>query len=200
MLPRQEPGMMQLYPAHAAEALEFNKICLLLKQKCRTDAARERVDTLRFHTRLEYVEQALLQTDEFKSVLKGSDYFPNDFTRNVEKELKLLGIHNAVLNGEQLIAFQQLAITVRDILLWVKRHNELFPNIRALTEKITYEKEIAVIVSSILDEMGNVKDNASKELMQIRSELSSFRQELRKQFDAVIRKLNKQGYLADISE
>ena len=68
--------MMQLYPAHAAEALEFNKICLLLKQKCRTDAARERVENLRFHTKLEYVEQALLQTDEFKSVLKGSDYFP----------------------------------------------------------------------------------------------------------------------------
>ena len=192
--------MMQLYPAHAAEALEFNKICLLLKQKCRTDAARERVENLRFHTKLEYVEQALLQTDEFKSVLKGSDYFPNDFTRNVEKELKLLGVRNAVLSGEQLIAFQQLAITIRDILLWVKRHNELFPNIRALTEKITYEKEIAVIVSSILDEMGNVKDNASKELMQIRSELSSFRQELRKQFESVIRKLNKAGYLADISE
>ena len=192
--------MMHLYPAHAAEALEFNKICLLLKQKCRTDAARERVENLRFHTKLEYVEQALLQTDEFKSVLKGSDYFPNDFTRNVEKELKLLGVRNAVLSGEQLIAFQQLAITIRDILLWVKRHNELFPNIRALTEKITYEKEIAVIVSSILDEMGNVKDNASKELMQIRSELSSFRQELRKQFESVIRKLNKAGYLADISE
>jgi DNA mismatch repair protein MutS2 len=192
--------MMHLYPAHAAEALEFNKICALLKQKCRTDDARERVDTLRFHTKLEYVQQALQQTDEFKLVLQGNDYFPNDFTRNVEKELKLLSVKNASLSGEQLISFQQLAITIRDMLLWFKRHNEIFPTLRQLTEKITYEKEIAVIVSSILDEMGQVRDNASRELMQIRSQLSSMRQELRKQFEGVIRKLNKAGYLADTTE
>ncbi len=192
--------MMQLYPAHAAEALDFNKICQLLKQKCRTDAARERVETLRFHTRLEYVQRALQQTDEFRQILKGSDYFPNDFTRNVEKELKLLSIKNAVLNGEQLISFQQLAITIRDILLWFKRHNDIFPHLRELTEKITYEKEIAVIVSSVLDETGQVRDNASRELMQIRSQLSSMRQELRKQFETVLRRLNKSGYLADTSE
>ena len=40
--------MIQLYPAHAAEALEFNKIARLLKHKCRTDAALERVEELRF--------------------------------------------------------------------------------------------------------------------------------------------------------
>jgi DNA mismatch repair protein MutS2 len=192
--------MMHLYPAHAAEALEFNKICQLLKTKCRTDAARERVENLRFHTKLEYVERALQQAEEFKHILKGSDYFPNDFTRNVEKELKLLSVKNAVLSGEQLISFQQLAITIRDILLWFKRHNEIFPHLRGLTEKITYEKEIAVIVSSVLDEMGQVRDNASRELMQIRSQLSSMRQEARKQFEGVIRKLNKAGYLADIAE
>jgi DNA mismatch repair protein MutS2 len=192
--------MMQLYPATAAESLEFNKICQLLKQNCRTDVARERVENLRFHTRLEYVEKELLQTDEFKQILKGSDYFPNDFTRNIEKELKLLSVKNAVLSGEQLIAFQQLAISIRDILLWFKRHNELFLNLRALTEKITYEKEVAVIVSSVLDEMGQVKDNASRELMQIRAQLSSLRQEQRRQFEGVLRKLNKAGYLADIAE
>ena len=192
--------MMQLYPAHAAEALEFNKICQLLKQKCRTDAARERVEKLRFHTRLEYVERALQETEEFKHILKGSDYFPNDFTRNVEKELKLLSVSNAVLNGEQLIAFQQLAISIRDILLWFKRHNELFPTLRSLTENIEYEKQITVIVSSVLDEMGQVRDNASRELMQIRSQLSSMRQEARRQFEGVLRKLSKNGYLADTAE
>ena len=36
--------------------------------------------------------------------------------------------------------------------------------------------------------------------MRIRTELSSVRQRLRKTFEAVLRKLNKQGYLADISE
>jgi DNA mismatch repair protein MutS2 len=192
--------MMQLYPAHAAEALEFNKICQLLKQKCRTDAARERVEQLRFHTRIEYVEKALRQTEEFVLTLSGSDYFPNDFTRNMQKELKLLSVPRAVLAGEQLLALQNLALNMEAILSWFKRHNELYPNLRALTEKISYEKKIPEIVSAVIDDMGNVRDNASRELMQIRSEISSLRQELRKAFEGVLRKLNKQGYLADIAE
>lgn len=192
--------MMQLYPAHAAESLEFSKIKQLLLQHCRTDAARERVESMRFMSRLEIIEKALLQTAEYKSTLGGSDYFPNDFTRNLQKELKLLGISGAVLGGEQLLALQQLALTIRDILHWFGNHNDLFPNLRGLAEKIEYEKEIGRIVSSVIDEQGNVRDNASRELMNIRSELTSQRQELRKTFEGILRRLNKQGYLADISE
>jgi len=191
---------MQLYPAHAAEALEFDKICRLLKQKCRTDAAHERVEQLKFNTRLEYIDKALQQTNEFKNVLRSSDYFPNDFTNNIQKELKLLGIAGAVLSGEQLLYVQQLALTIKDILLWFKRQDKLFPNLRALTEKIEYEKEINSTITAVIDDKGVVRDNASRELMQIRMDLANKRGQLRKVFEAILRRLNKQGYLADISE
>jgi DNA mismatch repair protein MutS2 len=192
--------MMQLYPANAAESLEFNKVCALLMQKCRTDAARERVANIRFHTRLDHMERELLQANEFKSILSGADHFPNDFTRNMHKELKLLSITGGVLTGEQLVAFQQLAFNTRDILLWLKKHNELFPALRALAEGITYEKKVNEIISAIVDEAGIVRDTASRELMSIRADLSRVRQEARRTFDAVLRRLNKQGYLADIAE
>lgn len=191
---------MQLYPAHAAEALEFDKVCELLKQKCRSDGARERVDSLRFHTRLEYVERDLLQTEEYRQLLGGSDYFPNDFTRNIQKELKLLGVPGAVLSGEQLLAMQQLAWNIRDIMLWFKRHNDLYPYLRAVAEKTVYEKAIGEVISAVVDEGGQVRDNASRELIQIRTELAALRGELRRTFEAILRKLSKQGYLADISE
>lgn len=191
---------MQLYPAHAAEALEFDKIKDLLRQKCRTDAARERVDRIKINTRIEYIEKALLQTEEFRQSLSGSDYFPNDFTQNVQRELKLLSISGAVLSGEQLLLMQQLAINIRDILLWFKRHNELYPNLRALSEKVTYEKEIPKIIGAVIDDNGQVRDHASKDLLRIRTDMASVRGAIRKAFEAVIRKLNKQGYLADINE
>lgn len=191
---------MQLYPAHAADALEFNKISELLRQKCRTDGAKERVSSMRFHTRLDYIEKALKQTEEYRQLLSGSDYFPNDFTRNIQKELKFLSVPGAVLHGEQLLAMQQLAVTIRDLMLWFKRHNELYPNLRALSEKTTYEKAILEIISAVIDETGNVRDNASRELTHIRSELSGLRSELRRRFESILRKLSKQGYLADISE
>ncbi len=192
--------MMQIYPAHAADALEFGKIQQLLLQKCRTDAARERVSALKFQTRQETIERALGQTAEYKNALSGGDYFPNDFTRNIAKELKLLAISGATLSGDQLNAFQQLAVTIRDILTWFKNNQNIFPHLQALTEKIQYEKQIASIVSAVVDDQGQVRDNASRELMSIRSELAAARQNLRKTFEVILRKLSKQGYLADISE
>jgi DNA mismatch repair protein MutS2 len=192
--------MLQTYPAQALDQLEFNKIRQLLIQKCRTDAARRRVEELRFHTRLEYVEMALYQTLEYKSTLQSSNYFPNDFTRNVERELKLLGISGAILKGEELLAFRNLSLNIKDILQWFKSHDQLYPRLRTLAEKVTYEKEIAQIISAVIDDTGNVRDNASRELLQIRSDLDKTRAQLRKTFEGILRKLNKQGYLADISE
>lgn len=193
--------MMQLYPAHAVESLEFNKVCDLLLQKCRTDDARERVHNIRFHTRADHMQRDLEQANEFRNILRtGSDQFPNDFTRNLQKELKLLAVWGSVLSGEQLLAFLHLSYNIRDILLWFKRHDELFPYLRALCERIEYEKKIAEIITHVVDEGGLVKDTASRELTAIRGELSKMRQEARRVFEGVLRKLNKQGYLADISE
>ena len=190
---------MQLYPAHAANALEFNKICDLLINKCRTDAARERVADIRFHTRLEHMEKDLLQTNEFKTILLGSGHFPNDFTRNMQKELQLL-LPGGTLSGEQLLAFGQLTLSIRDILLWFKKHPDLFPALHALSQNIAYEKEITDIISAVIDESGIVRDNASPALMSIRSELGKVRHEARKTFETALRRFSKAGYLADIGE
>lgn len=192
--------MIQLYPERAAEALEFNKIRVLLHKKCRTDAAAERVENLRFHTRLEYVEKELQQAHEYKMMLGGGERFPNDFTINVSKELKLLSIPRSVLGGDQLLSLQKLALNMKDILVWFNKHEGLYKQLRALCENVTYDKRIVDLISGVIDDTGNVRDNASRELMSIRSELGNVRQQLRKVFDGILRKLNKEGYLADISE
>jgi DNA mismatch repair protein MutS2 len=192
--------MMQLYPANAAESLEFHKISELLLHKCRTDAARERVANIRFHTHKDHAIRDLMQANEYKMILQSGDHFPNDFTKNLHKELRLLSIPGGVLIGEQLVAVQQLAFTIRDILLWFKKNDELFPSLRKLCANITYEKKIPELILSVIDETGLMRDNASKELMNIRADLSRTRSESRRVFEGVLRKLNKLGYLADISE
>ena len=192
--------MIHLYPERAIEALEFDKIQQLLHNKCRTDAAREYVDNMRFHTKLEYVQRELQQTHEYKLLMSGGDQFPNNFTTNMQKELKLLSIPRSVLDGQQLRSFQLLALNIKDIKIWFNKNEGLYESLRAISENISYDKQIAELVSSVIDDTGAVRDNASRELMSIRSNLSSLRQQLRKVFDGILRKLNNQGYLADIGE
>lgn len=192
--------MLQLYPAHAADALEFTKIRDLLFEKCRTDEARSRVASMRFMSRLELIEKALKQTAEFRLTLGGGDYFPGGFTRNLQQELRLLTIQGAILSADSLASLSLLATTIQNILLWFKGHAGFYPNLEALAEGVVFEKEIVRIVSEVLDEQGQLRDNASRELMQIRASLASTRQTLRRTFEHILRRLGKAGYLADISE
>jgi len=63
-----------------------------------------------------------------------------------------------------------------------------------------FEKAIIEMIDEVLDESGQVKDSASEALAEIRLNLFRKRNELRKVFDRIVSKLNKQGYLADIEE
>lgn len=192
--------MLQLYPERAAEALEFNKIKQLLLGHCRSESAKERVQAMRFMSRFETVQKALLQTQEYKLILQSPDQLPNDFTSNISKELRLLGIQGAVLDGQQLVSIRRLATSIYHITHWFKRNKDLFPTLEALSERIEYEKEISRIITDVLDDDGMVRDDASRELLQIRSDLSRTRQEVRRTFDRALRHAAKQGYLADTSE
>ncbi len=192
--------MLQLYPATAADALEFTRIRELLLEKCRTDEARERVAAMRWMSRAELIEKALKQTAEFRLTLGGGDYFPGGFTRNLSQELRLLTIRGSSLPADGLASLSLLATTLQNILLWFKGHAGFYPQLEALTEGVVFEKEIIQIVGAVLDEQGQLRDNASRELMQIRSQLSATRQALRRSFEQILRRLAKAGYLADIAE
>ncbi|HRF20445.1 MAG TPA: DNA mismatch repair protein MutS, partial [Chitinophagaceae bacterium] len=63
-----------------------------------------------------------------------------------------------------------------------------------------YEKMIIELIDDVLDDYGQVKDNASDELKNIRLSLYRKRNELRRLFEKIVSKLNKAGYLADIEE
>lgn len=192
---------MNLYPAHAPDALEFDKVKDYVTKHTRSDAARERVAAMRFMTRMETVQRALDQTAEYKTVLQGGEPMPADPGRNLTRELRLLQIQGAVLTGDELVSVARLAVTIKEILRWFSDgRQDIFPTLWALAEKVSYEKAIAATVVKVVDDNGTVRDNASRDLLNIRSELTRARADLRRLFESIVRKMSKQGYLADISE
>jgi DNA mismatch repair protein MutS2 len=192
--------MLHFYPEQALERLEFEKVRALLLAKCRTSYAKKAVQNIKFHTKKEYLEEALEQVNEYLQTLGGSDVFPNDFTKDISPALRLLKVEGAVLTGEDFVDLSALTLTVRDILLWLKRQNGLYLRLEAIAIPVIYQKEILKTINEIVDESGVVRDSASQELMRIRHDMDKKRVHLRKVFESIVRKLGKQGYLADISE
>jgi DNA mismatch repair protein MutS2 len=192
---------LKFFPESALQQLEFDKIKDLLSQHCRTEYAKEKAANLRIHTRLEYIQKELQQANEFKLILDSGGYFPNDFTQNISREIKLLGIPGASLTGDQFMLIRRLAENTNSIFRWFTAEiRETYPGLAQVIDGNYYEKDIKIKIDEILDESGAVKDNASEALGEIRLKLYRKRNELRRIFDRLISKLNKQGYLADIEE
>ncbi|TDO23492.1 endonuclease MutS2 [Sediminibacterium goheungense] len=192
---------MRLYPETALTQLEFDKVRTLLEGYCKTVYAKEKAQQLRIHTRKEYIELELKQSFEFKSILQQAQYFPNDFSLPLQKEIKLLGIQGALIPGEQWLQIRKLAENTSNIFRWFDlERRQAFPAMAHVLDGSYYEKVIIELIDEVIDEQGNVKDNASDDLHKIRMNLFRKRNELRRMFEKVVSKLAKAGYTADIDE
>ncbi len=192
---------MKFFPESTIHQLEFDKVKELLAAHCRTDFAKDRSLDLRIHTKKEFIENDLQQAHEFKLLLQSGLHFPNDFTLNISRDLKLLGIPGASLSGEQFLLIRRLAENTNNIYRWFTNElRDTYPGLSNVIKDSYYEKNIRHLIDVVLDETGLVKDSASEELRDIRMKLYRKRNELRKLFDRIVSKMNKQGYLADIEE
>lgn len=192
---------MKLYPESASVQLEFNKIKELLVNYCQAEHARDKAQQLRIHTRKEFIELELRQSHEYRQLMVNGIYFPNDYILNLAKELKLLSIPGAVLSGEQFMQLRKLAESMEKIFRWFDSERRIaYDGLAKVIDGTYYEKVIIELIDDVLDDYGQVKDNASEELKNIRLNLYRKRNELRRLFEKIVSKLNKAGYLADIAE
>lgn len=192
---------MKLFPESAYYQLEFDKVKSLLAAYCQTDLARTRAEQLRIHTKKEFIDTELRQSFEYRQLIQNSIYFPNDYILNLAKDLKLLSIPGAVLTGEQVLLIRKLAESIEKIFRWFDQERKTaYYSLAKVIENTYYEKAIIGIIDTVLDDHGQVKDTASNDLKDIRLSLYRKRNELRRLFERIVSKLNKQGYLAEIEE
>lgn len=163
--------------------------------------AKLKAEKLRIHTRKEFIATELQQTHEMKLLMEQGQYFPTDYVLNLSKELKLLSIPGAVLSGEELVSIRKLAENIKSIFQWFDiDRRTAYPALTKIIEDTYYEKVILELINDVLDEGGVVKDDASETLADIRMSLYRKRNELRREFDKVLKRFQKQGYVADIEE
>ncbi|MEO6000040.1 MAG: MutS2/Smr-associated SH3 domain-containing protein [Chitinophagaceae bacterium] len=192
---------MRIFPDSAVVQLEFDKVKALLEEHCKSDYAKSKAADLRIHTHKDFIGTELRQSHEYRQLLQHGVYFPNDIVFNLSKDLKLLSIPGAVLGGEQFVLIRKLAEVIQNIFRWFDPERRIaYEGISKIIDKTHYEKVILQMLNDVLDELGSVKDTASEELRTIRMSLYRKRNELRRTFDRIIQKLQKQGYLADIEE
>lgn len=192
---------MRLYPTSATVQLEFDKVKDLLEEQTRTQFGKERANTLRIHTRKQFIDLELRQSYQYLQLLSAGQTFQHDQAFNLSRELKLLSIPGAVLAGETFILFRNLAENIRSIFRWFdEERTSDYSALFQVVNQTHFEKSIPEEIDRIIGEDGRVVDSASVDLSRIRMALYRKRNEQRRSFDRLLSKMQKSGYIADIEE
>ena len=93
-----------------------------------------------------------------------------------------------------------ISLNVNELLKFFKKFNEYYPNLKTYSDSVTYTKEIIEEIDRIVDRFGDVKDNASALLNELRQQINKLKGKINQSFASALNIYNGLEYLDDIRE
>lgn len=140
----------------------------------------------------------MYQAEEFRRILSQEDYFPSSHYIDATVYLNKAKTPGAFLTEEEFHEVQLSLDTVfRCIRFFEKDHENKYPHLKALSNYVNLEPSILKNIQVIIDEHGKIRNNASRELQDIRRMILSEQTRLRKVLDQILRHAKAEGYTPD---
>ncbi|MCB0593496.1 MAG: endonuclease MutS2 [Lewinellaceae bacterium] len=190
---------MQLLPRDLYEKLEFDKVLELLEKECLGQLGSETVRSLKPADDIELIERSLDETREFKLSLDENDRFPLSGYSVISEELRMLEVEGYVLAEEGLRSIRGVLAFTRDIFRFFKgaSRRETYPSLFANIREISFDEALIEAIEKVVDEEGNIRPDASPELLKIRRQIQARQKELERQFRIIINEYRSKGWLSD---
>ncbi len=180
--------------------LEFELIREWLESFCVGPSAKLRAQKLIPGNRFKQIRIDLNRLNEFKSIRIHGEKFPALDFEELETEIRLLGIQQAVIPIEGFRRLYQASDLVNHLIQFFEKALFQYPLLKELTNDVYFTKEILTEIDKVFDRAGNVKDDASPELKEIRGRIRTLRVQINRNFDRELRKYNKDKVLGETLE
>ena len=180
--------------------LQFPTILETLSSICNTDIGKQKALEIKPFKEKSELMEALLQTSEYVSSFQNNNAIPNHGFEIINHEIKFLAIEDSFLEVGSFRKIANISITVNTLLLFIKKFEEYYPNLNKRAIKVEYTKEIIALIEDVVDKYGEIKDNASVDLLNIRRNMNTVRGKVNQSFGIALTQYNSLGYLDDIKE
>ena len=155
---------------------------------------------MNFRKNYEEIYHLLSCTNEMLSIINGDEAFPLQNIHDVTDSLKSINIQGAFIAAQELLRVRQSLNTISEIAAYFnKRRNDdgisQYPALDKIAKELISFPNIISIIDRVIDRFGNVKDNASKELAEIRASLASMSGTINSVMRRVMSKAIQSGYI-----
>lgn len=183
-----------IYPKNFEAKIGFDTIRHEIDSHCISAMGIQQCSNMHFTRNYDEVLLLLSQTNEFLNILTSKKDFPLNYYFDLRATLKSISIPGAYISAENLFNLQRSLRTINDILHFFDVKGDEtppYPSLRSLAMQMNSFPEISHEIARVLDKFGNVKDNASPLLAQLRQQLSS----LQSSISSTLRRVVNQGKL-----
>lgn len=180
--------------------LQFPTVLETLSDICNTDIGKEKALKITPFKEKETLMEALLQTSEYVSSFQNNNAIPNHGFDAITYEIKFLGIEDSFLEVGSFRKIATLSATSNFLLNFLKKFEDYYPNLNARAARVEYTKNIITLIDEVVDKYGEIKDNASPDLLNIRRNMNVVRGKVNQSFGVALSQYNSLGYLDDIKE
>jgi DNA mismatch repair protein MutS2 len=180
--------------------LEFNTILQTISDGCNTELGKSKaLEITPFSDEKKLIDN-LTQTSEYLSSYSNNNAIPNHGFESVTNELKFLAIEDSQLEVSSFRKIATLSETSNTLVLFFRKFKEYYPKLHDASNEVEVTKYIIQVIEDVVDKFGEVRDNASPDLLNIRKDMQVVRGKVNQSFGMALTHYNSLGYLDDIKE
>ena len=186
--------------AKTLQDLEFSTVLQHVSEFCISGLGKEKVLGVKpIEDKTELFKELHL-VDEYLSSFISENRVPNHNFDNIIESVKRLAIENSFIETDAFLKIATTSLTVNELIKFFKKFKVQFPTFFELSQEIEFTTFIDDEIKKIIDISGEVKNNASSVLKQVRRDINDVRGKIGASFTSALSKAIAAGHLDDIKE
>ncbi len=181
----------------ALRQLEFESLLNYVAKYALSESAKEIITSLEPTDDNQFLNDEYGLIEQMVSILVADDEIPYDGIDDVRTKLHKSLVTNAVLTSGEILKLCQLMNQSRSLKIYFSLRRDKYPVIWDRVEPLFENKLLEKHISDAIDENGEIKDSASRELMRIRREIIEKSHRLRQRLEKILANVVKDDMVTE---
>ena len=161
-----------IYPSDFENKIGFKAIREHLNELCISEMGKEFVSKMCFCTDVDEIRTYLRLIEDFHTLMQDGVPFPVRDYNDLREDFHHLAIDGTVISLESMFALKPTLSALSYIFKFFRSEaSEKVPYLKALAEGISIDNHIFTEINRLIDDKGEIPDNASAELAEIRRDI-----------------------------
>lgn len=185
-----------VFTTNVETKIGFDKIRQLLVNNCLSPLGTKKVDAISVSTNYEWILEQLNLTNEFVKILVNEEDFPIDSYFDIHESLSKIATEGTFIEVQELFKLRCSLHTIGKIVTFFNQKEECdFFYLKNLSREIDTFPAIVKSIDHILDKFGEIKDNASPELQNIRRNIEEEKSSISRAIQKILHHAKSEGYV-----